>query len=384
MNRSDLSVEQQLIDQRWMDEALALAACGLTTTQPNPRVGCILVRDGQVVGRGFHARAGEPHAEVFALAEAGAAARGATAYVTLEPCAHQGRTPPCAPRLAEAGVARVVSAMTDPDPRVAGKGYAVLASAGVAVTTGVRSAQARALNAGFLSRIERGRPWVTLKIAQSLDGRTALANGESRWITGEAARRDVQFLRARHAAVLTGIDTVLRDDARLNVRLSAEELGSEAPVRQPVRVVLDSGLRLSPFAPLFDVPGAVWLYTEHPAGSDRAAELAARGAELRAAPYQPGRGLDLLAILQDLAQREINEVLVEAGAKLSGAFLSAGLVDELIIYQAPLLLGPQAQPSAALPQLTALEQASRWQWLESIPVGGDWRHTLRPAASISI
>ncbi|WP_407276218.1 bifunctional diaminohydroxyphosphoribosylaminopyrimidine deaminase/5-amino-6-(5-phosphoribosylamino)uracil reductase RibD [Halothiobacillus sp. DCM-1] len=369
---------QTAIDQQWMDEALVLAARGLTTTQPNPRVGCVLVRDGSVVGRGFHARAGQPHAEVLALAEAGERARGATAYVTLEPCAHHGRTPPCAPQLATAGVVRVVSAMEDPDPRVAGRGHALLRAAGVEVTTGVRAEAARALNPGFLSRVERGRPWVTLKIAQSLDGRTALANGDSQWITGEAARRDVQFLRARHAAVLTGIDTVLRDDARLNVRLSAEELGIEGAVRQPVRIVLDSGLRLSPFAPLFDVSGAVWLYTQAAEPSPRAAELQARGAELLPAPYQPGRGLDLPHILQDLARRGINEVLVEAGGKLSGAFLAAGLVDELILYQAPILLGPDAQPAAALPTCTALAQVARWHWLESVPVGADLRHTLRP------
>lgn len=375
---------QHAVDLQWMDEALALAARGAYTTQPNPRVGCVLVRDGAVVGRGFHARAGQPHAEVMALADAGELARGATAYVTLEPCSHHGRTPPCAPQLAAAGVARVVSSMTDPDPRVAGRGHALLAAAGVAVSTGVRSAEARALNAGFLSRVERGRPWVTVKIAQSLDGRTALANGESRWITGEAARRDVQFLRARHAAVLTGIDTVLRDDARLNVRLSADELGIEAPVRQPVRVVLDSGLRLSPFAPLFDVPGSVWLYSQVVNGSERAAELAARGVELLAAPHHAGKGLDLGYILEDLAHRGINEVLVEAGAKLSGAFLSAGWVDELIIYQAPVLLGPDAQPSAALPALSALDHAMRWRWVDSTRIGADIRHVLRPAFSVEI
>ena len=370
--------DERRADEQWMDEALALAARGITTTQPNPRVGCVLVRDGRLVGRGFHARAGQPHAEVLALAEAGQSAQGATAYVTLEPCAHQGRTPPCAPQLAVAGVTRVVSAMTDPDPRVAGRGHALLAAAGVSVTTGVREAQARALNAGFLSRIERGRPFITVKIAQSLDGRTALANGESRWITGEAARRDVQFLRARHAAVLTGIDTVLRDDARLNVRLTAEELGIEGQVRQPLRVVLDSGLRLSPFAPIFDVPGALWVYTQAPTDSARADELVARGAVLLPAPYQAGRGLDLGFIVRDLAERGINEVLVEAGAKLSGAFLSAGWVDELIVYQAPVLLGPDAQPSAALPALIALDQASRWRWQDSTPIGADIRHILRP------
>ncbi|ANJ67083.1 riboflavin biosynthesis protein RibD [Halothiobacillus diazotrophicus] len=365
-------------DRRWMAEALQLAARGSTTTQPNPRVGCLLVKAGHVVGRGFHARAGEPHAEVMALREAGARAVGATAYVTLEPCAHVGRTPACAPQLVTAGVVRVVSAQTDPDPRVAGAGHAILQAAGVAVDVGLLADEARWLNRGFLSRIERGRPWVTAKIAQSLDGRTALANGESRWITGPEARRDVQFLRARHGAILTGVDTVLTDDARLNVRLSAEELGIEGPVRQPVRVVLDSGLRLPPFAPIFDAPGDIWLYTRdaqqgiHPEG------LAARGAALIEAPYD-AVGLDLDFVLADLAARGINEVMVEAGPKLTGALIDRGRVDELVVYQAPILLGHEAQPALALRTLTQLDQAPRWHIRESQMVGMDLRMTLVPA-----
>lgn len=361
-----------------MAEALQLATRGSTTTQPNPRVGCVLVKAGQVVGRGFHARAGEPHAEVMALREAGSRAVGATAYVTLEPCAHVGRTPACAPQLVTAGVVRVVSAQTDPDPRVAGAGHAILQAAGVAVDVGLLADEARWLNRGFLSRIERGRPWVTAKIAQSLDGRTALANGESRWITGPEARRDVQFLRARHGAILTGVDTVLTDDARLNVRLSAEELGIEGPVRQPVRVVLDSGLRLPPFAPIFDVPGDIWLYTRdaqqgiHPEG------LAARGAALIEAPYDAA-GLDLDFVLADLAARGINEVMVEAGPKLTGALIDRGRVDELVVYQAPILLGHEAQPALALRTLTQLDQAPRWHIRESHMVGTDLRVTLVPA-----
>jgi diaminohydroxyphosphoribosylaminopyrimidine deaminase/5-amino-6-(5-phosphoribosylamino)uracil reductase len=362
-----------------MAEALRLAEQGTATTQPNPRVGCVIVRDGQVVGRGFHARAGEPHAEVMALREAGEQAIGGTAYVTLEPCAHVGRTPPCAPQLAAAGVTRVVSALTDPDPRVAGAGHGLLESQGIRVDVGLLAEDARWLNRGFLSRIERGRPWVTAKIAQSLDGRTALANGESRWITGVEARRDVQFLRARHGAILTGIDTVLTDDARLNVRLSAEELGIEGLVRQPVRVVLDSGLRLPPFAPIFDVEGDVWLYTRNIQEGIHHEGLSARGATLIAAPHD-GAGLDLDFVLQDLAARGINEVLVEAGPRLIGALIDHQRVDELVVYQAPILLGHQAQPSLALTALEKLDQASRWRILESQSVGADLRITLVPHA----
>ncbi|WP_322628435.1 bifunctional diaminohydroxyphosphoribosylaminopyrimidine deaminase/5-amino-6-(5-phosphoribosylamino)uracil reductase RibD [Halothiobacillus sp.] len=364
-------------DRQWMAEALRLAEQGTTTTQPNPRVGCVIVRDGQVVGRGFHARAGEPHAEVMALREAGELAIGGTAYVTLEPCAHVGRTPPCAPQLATAGVTRVVSALTDPDPRVTGAGHGLLESQGIQVDVGLLAEEARWLNRGFLSRIERGRPWVTAKIAQSLDGRTALANGESRWITGVEARRDVQFLRARHGAILTGIDTVLTDDARLNVRLSAEALGIEGPVRQPVRVVLDSGLRLPPFAPIFDAEGDVWLYTRNIQEGIHHEGLSARGATLIAAPHD-GAGLDLDFVLQDLADRGINEVLVEAGPKLIGALIDHQRVDELVVYQAPILLGHQAQPSLALEALAQLDQAPRWHILESKSVGADLRITLVP------
>ncbi|MHB9020385.1 MAG: bifunctional diaminohydroxyphosphoribosylaminopyrimidine deaminase/5-amino-6-(5-phosphoribosylamino)uracil reductase RibD [Halothiobacillus sp.] len=364
-------------DGRWMAQALALAGRGLTTAQPNPRVGCVIVRDGQLVGRGFHARTGEPHAEVFALREAGERARGATAYVTLEPCAHFGKTPPCAPQLAAAGVQRVVTAMVDPDPRVADNGHAILRAAGVQVDVGLMAAEARWLNRGFLSRIERRRPWVTVKIAQSLDGRTALANGESRWITGEAARHDVQFLRARQSAILTGVDTVLMDDARLNVRLSAQELGIDGTVRQPLRVVLDSGLRLPPFAPIFDTPGAVQIYTRDVMAGIHHDGLIARGVHLVATPHT-GSGLDLPFVLQHLAEQGINDVLVEAGSKLSGAFIAQQLTDELIVYQAPVLLGHQAQASLALPPCDRLDQASRWQVTDTRRVGDDLRITLIP------
>jgi len=362
-----------------MARALALAERGRYTTSPNPRVGCVLVRDGEVIGEGFHARAGEPHAEVLALRQAGPQARGATAYVTLEPCSHVGRTPACAPQLVEAGVARVVTAMSDPNPRVAGRGHAILRDAGVDVLEDIAPATARALNPGFVSRMERGRPWVTVKIAQSLDGRSALASGESQWITGEAARRDVQFLRARQCAVLSGIDTVLTDSARLNVRLSADELGIDGEVRQPTRVVLDSGLRLPPFAAIFDSPGAVWLYTRDAKDGVHHEALLKREATLIEVPAAPGLGLDLGFIVADLARREINEVLVEAGAKLAGAFVAAGLCDELIVYQAPMLLGHAARPALALPEPAALADAPCWTLVDETRIGEDLRLTLRSA-----
>jgi diaminohydroxyphosphoribosylaminopyrimidine deaminase/5-amino-6-(5-phosphoribosylamino)uracil reductase len=367
-------------DRHWVARALALAERGLTTASPNPRVGCVIVRDGEVVGEGFHARAGGPHAEVVALRQAGERARGATAYVSLEPCSHVGRTPACAPQLVEAGLARVVTAMTDPDPRVGGRGHAILRQAGIEVVEDAAPEAARELNRGFLSRQERGRPWVTVKLAQSLDGRSALAGGESRWITGEAARRDVQFLRARQCAVLTGIDTVLTDSARLNVRLSPEELEIEPPLRQPVRVVLDSGLRLPPFAALFDVDAPVWIYTRDPAHGVHQDSLTARGATLIEAPWAKGQGMDLSFILADLARREINEVLVEAGAKLAGAVVAAGLADELVVYQAPLLLGHEARPSLALPAPDRLADAPRWRLISESRLGEDLKLVLRPAA----
>lgn len=367
-------------DQHWMAHALALAEHGRYTTSPNPRVGCVLVRDGEVVGEGFHARAGEPHAEVHALHAAGERARGSTAYVTLEPCSHVGRTPACAPQLAEAGVARVVTAMNDPNPQVAGRGHAILREAGVEVAAALAPAAARALNPGFVSRMERGRPWVTVKVAQSLDGRSALASGESQWITGEAARHDVQFLRARQCAVLSGIDTVLTDSARLNVRLSAEQLDIQGEVRQPVRVVLDSGLRLPPFAAIFDAPGAVWIYTRDAEDGVHHDALLKRGATLIESPDAPRLGLDLDFILGDLARRGINEVLVEAGAKLAGAFVAAALCDELVVYQAPVLLGHQARPALALPEPSALADAARWTLVDETRLADDLRLTLRPVS----
>src|SRR5512135_2431955 len=297
------------IDSQWMARALCLAERGLYTTAPNPRVGCVLVKDGKIIGEGWHERAGEPHAEVHALRAAGGAARGATAYVTLEPCSHHGRTPPCADALIAAGVSRVVSAMQDPNPLVAGQGLQKLSDAGIEVECGLMEAAARELNIGFVSRMTRGMPWVRSKIAASLDGRTALANGTSKWITGEAARRDVQHWRARSCAILTGIGTVLADDPQLNVR-------SMESARQPLRAVVDNGLRIPPAARLLQQPGAV-IYTATQ-DAQKIAALEKSGARV-AVLADAGGQVDLSAVLRDLAERGCNEVLVEAGSKLNGA-----------------------------------------------------------------
>jgi diaminohydroxyphosphoribosylaminopyrimidine deaminase/5-amino-6-(5-phosphoribosylamino)uracil reductase len=354
-------------DSRWMAHALHLAERGLYTTSPNPRVGCVLVKDGKVVGEGWHERAGEPHAEVHALRAAGIAARGATAYVTLEPCSHHGRTPPCAEALVAAGVARVVAAMRDPNPLVAGTGIAKLRAAGIAVECGLMEAAACELNAGFISRMTRGNPRVRSKIAASLDGRTALKNGTSQWITGEAARRDVQHWRARSCAVLTGIGTVLADDPRLNVR----EIPTE---RQPLRVVLDSELRISSKARILQ-NGQTLIYTASPEAARHRA-LRASGVEVVTLAGADGK-VDLPAVMSELAQRGINEVLVEAGRTLNGALLQAGLVDELVLYLAPQLLGDVARGLADLGEFTQLQQRVNLQWQDVRQVGGDLRIVAR-------
>ncbi|MBE9608666.1 bifunctional diaminohydroxyphosphoribosylaminopyrimidine deaminase/5-amino-6-(5-phosphoribosylamino)uracil reductase RibD [Chitinilyticum piscinae] len=349
-------------DHGYMQRAIDIAALGLYTTTPNPRVGCVIVRDGHVVGEGWHARAGEPHAEVHALRQAGELARGATAYVTLEPCSHHGRTPPCADALLAAGVARVIAAMRDPNPLVAGRGLARLAAAGVAVASGLLQAQALAQNAGFISRMVRQRPWLRLKTACSLDGRTALANGESKWITGAAARADVQRWRARSCAMLTGIGTVLADDPQLTVR--------DFPVeRQPLRVVLDRELRTPPSAKLLAMPG-VLLFT---AAQDatRQAALRERGAEIVMLPVA-GNRLPLAMVLAALAQRGCNEVMLEAGATLAGSALRAGLVDELLLYQAPVLLGDPGRGVASL-ELASMQDKLVPRVIERRMLGDDLR-----------
>ncbi len=350
-------------DSHWMARALQLAERGLYTTSPNPRVGCVLVKDGAVVGEGWHERAGEPHAEVHALRAAGESARGATAYVTLEPCSHYGRTPPCADALIAAGVARVVIASQDANPLVGGQGIAKLRVAGIEVECGLMETAARELNLGFFSRMMRGTPWVRSKIAASLDGRTALENGTSKWITGAAARQDVQHWRARSCAVLTGIGTVLADDPQLNVR------GIEVE-RQPLRVVLDRKLRIAPEAKILQ-GGNTLIYTASNDEKKRAA-LQARSAEVVVMEK-----FELPAVLRDLAQRGINEVLVEAGRTLNGALFKAKLVDELVLYLAPQLLGDAARGMADLGALTQLEQRVELAWQDMRQVGNDLRITAR-------
>lgn len=364
-------------DHAFMARALQLAERGLNSTSPNPRVGCVIVRDGQIIGEGWHERAGEPHAEVHALAAAAAhagTARGADVYVTLEPCAHHGRTPPCADALVAAGVARVVAAMQDPDPRTAGRGLARLADAGIEVACGLLADTARELNIGFVSRLTRGRPWLRAKIAASLDGRTALADGSSQWITSAAARADGQRWRARACAILSGSGTVLHDDPQLSVRLGeGGKAGSVAP-RQPLKVIVDSRLRTPPTARLLAQGQALIVG----AGGDaqRAAALAARGAEVLDLPGNDGR-VDLPALLGELARRGVNEVHVEAGRVLIGSLLAAGLVDELLMYFAPCLLGDTAQGMFALPPLASLAQRPALKIHDWRMVGDDLRVLAR-------
>lgn len=356
-------------DYRYMARALTLARRGLYGTDPNPRVGCVVVRDGKIVGEGWHERAGEPHAEAIALEEAGEKARGAMTYVTLEPCCHYGRTPPCTDALLKAGITRLVAAMPDPNPQVAGKGLAILQDAGIGVDCGLLEAEARALNPGFIQRMTKGRPFIRIKLAMSLDGRTALASGASQWLTGEAARMDVQRLRARSSAILTGSGTLLADNPSLNVRLP------EA-TRQPMRVILDTDLQTPPTAKTLRLPGAVLICT---AVADTAAQnaLLTAGADISVIP-RTKRGLDLCAVVSELARRECNEVQVEAGPTLAGAFLQAGLVDEIVLYMAPLLLGDRARGLFQLPEFIQMQERWELEVLETRAVGQDWRLTLRP------
>lgn len=362
-----------------MARAIRLARQGLYTTDPNPRVGCVIVRDGERVGEGAHLKAGEPHAEVYALRAAGDNARGATAYVTLEPCSHHGKTPPCAEALVKAGVARVVCAMQDPNPLVAGRGLARLQTAGIETAFGLLETEARALNPGFISRMERGCPYTRLKLAASLDGRTAMQSGESQWITGSAARADVQRLRARSSVVLTGVDTVLIDNASLTVR--AAELGLPAAdavrvaERQPLRVVVDSRLRLPVSTPMLSLPGHTLVATAQPDNSPAAIALSATGTQVLSLPGRDGR-VNLAALLPWLAEHaQCNELLIECGATLAGAALGAGLVDELVLYMAPTLLGSSARPLFDLP-LEQMAQQYRLQLIDTRQLGDDLRLTL--------
>ena len=358
-------------DVAFMQLALDLAKQGEFTTTPNPSVGCVLVKDGEVVGKGFHAKAGEPHAEVMALREAGENARGATAYVTLEPCSHFGRTPPCAKGLVEAGVSKVIAAMCDPNPQVAGKGLQILSDAGIQSAVGLLEENAEQLNKGFLKRMRTGKPFVQLKLAMSIDGKTAMASGESKWITGAQARADVQQYRAKASAILSTSQTVLADDPSLNVRW--EELPPnvkadypQEKLRQPVRVILDSSHKVRSDFKVFSTESPVWLVGED--------DYSLTGFP----PFTDYLKLDrnqgetrLQALMAELGKRQINTLWVEAGATLAGALIAENLVDELIIYMAPKLLGDQARDLCHLPNLTQLADAPLWQLQSCEPVGDD-------------
>jgi diaminohydroxyphosphoribosylaminopyrimidine deaminase/5-amino-6-(5-phosphoribosylamino)uracil reductase len=375
--------EQSVLDAAYMARALELARKGVYSTHPNPRVGCVIVRDGEVVGEGWHVRAGEPHAEVHALRQAGDKAKGATAYVTLEPCSHHGRTPPCADALVNAGVARVVAAMQDPNPDVAGRGLLRLMSAGIAVQSGVLEGEARAINKGFLKRMEHGLPYVRVKLAMSLDGRTAMASGESQWITGPEARSAVQRLRAQSSVVLTGADTVLADQARLTVR--PDELGLNAELtalavtRPPLRVLIDGRLRVPLDAPFFKAGSALVVTCAAASARERYHE---EGHEMLALPSSGGH-VDLRKLLVELASRGVNDVLVEAGPKLAGAFTRLGLVDEFQIFVAGKFMGSSARPLLDLP-MAQMSEALELKIIEMRAVGNDWRVIAIPTPSASV
>lgn len=352
-----------------MSRALELGARGLASSHPNPSVGCVIVRHGQIVGEGFHARAGAPHAEPQALAEAGERARGAELFVTLEPCSHHGRTPPCADALVAAGLRKVWAALPDPNPRVDGGGFAKLREAGIEVEVGLLREPAERLHRGFLSRMRRQRPWLTLKLAASLDGRTAMASGQSRWITGAQARADVHRRRAEAGAVLCGIGTVLADDPQLNCRESGMENWASSP-RQPDRIVLDAEARTPATARVWAEGARRFWFTaiEGPAPA---------GVERIVVP-RAAAGLAVDAVLAELGRREVNEVFAESGPTLAGGLLQSGAVDELLLYVAPSLLGHEARPLAMLPGFVNLDQRLRWRWQSIARVGDDLRLTLTP------
>ena len=352
-----------------MATALRLAERGLYTTDPNPRVGCVISRDNQVIGRGWHQRAGEAHAEVAAIRDAKASIEGATAYVTLEPCSHHGRTPPCCEALLREKVARVVIAMKDPNPAVAGRGIDYLRKNGVQVDVGLREEAAREINPGFISRMTRGRPWIRVKLAASLDGKTALKNGKSQWITGPAARADVQHWRARSSCVLTGSGTVLADNPSLNARLEGVE------VKQPLRAVIDSKARVDASAKLFSIDGDVVVFNALKTNKYNALK------NVSLVNYDTGESenIDLNAVVEHLAKVEVNEIHVEAGATLSGALLNKGLIDELIVYQAAVVLGSSGRGLFDLPELTDMQQKIPFVLHDVRRFGGDVRTILRVA-----
>lgn len=359
-------------DAKFMARALELACNGWYTTDPNPRVGCVLVRDGEIMGEGWHQQAGHGHAEVEALKTV-TDARGATAYVTLEPCSHHGKTPPCCDALINAGVSRVVAAMQDPNPLVSGRGLAKLQAAGIEVTVGVLEADARSLNRGFIKRMTENRPFIRSKLAMSLDGRTAMASGESKWITSEQARADVQLLRAESSAILTGINTLLADDPALTARVDFLTV-------QPIRVVLDNHLKTPYTAQMATLPGRTLILTctDDPKKQQK---LQHAGFEVHCLPDINER-LDLNEVMRFLASQQINEVLVEAGAVLNGALLAANLLDEIIVYMAPSIMGDKGRGLFHLPDVLAMADRKELELLDVTRVGGDLKLTLKPTANL--
>lgn len=367
-------------DQYYMARALRLAERGLWSTAPNPRVGCVIVRDGEIVGEGWHQVAGEPHAEIHALQMAKEKAQGATCYVTLEPCCHHGRTPPCTEALLKSGITRVVVAMTDPNPLVSSKGIEQLLKAGVVVDTGILSSEAEKLNPGFLTRMRHNRPYIRCKIAMSVDGKTAMASGESQWITSQESRADVQAMRARSSAIMTGAGTVLADNPQLSVRESElpRYLYRPPVIKQPIRVVVDAHLSTPPTARMLTLPGQTLIFT---ASDDEflTKSLEKAGAKVVFLPERE-RHIDLPAMCQKLAtDYEVNELLVETGANLAGSMLRAKLIDEIVIYMAPVLLGHKARGLFHLPELETLSQKVRLNITEIRALGNDWRMTIHPA-----
>jgi len=366
-------------DYLHMSRALQLAKRGVYSTDPNPRVGCVIVKDGECISEGWHVRAGEGHAEVNALRDAGTNAQGATAYVTLEPCSHFGRTPPCSQALVDAGVSRVVVAMADPNPLVAGQGIKQLQEAGIQVAIGLLEKQAEALNPGYLKRMRDGRPWVRCKLAMSLDGRTAMASGESQWITSAAAREDVHRMRARSSAILTGSGTVTSDNPSMTAR------GEQATQRseQPLRVIVDSELKVSPQSAIFREQGVVKIFTLADCAPHRQKALQDIGAEVVMLPARNSR-VDLKAVMHELAELQINEVMVEAGSGLAGALLKAELLDELVIYMAPKLMGDAARGLFQLPGLETMADSVPLHIDDVRKVGVDWRFTIRPDYGVKL
>ncbi|MCW9024323.1 MAG: bifunctional diaminohydroxyphosphoribosylaminopyrimidine deaminase/5-amino-6-(5-phosphoribosylamino)uracil reductase RibD [Gammaproteobacteria bacterium] len=361
-------------DYRYMSHALQLAKRGLNTTDPNPRVGCVVVKQDSIVGEGWHVRAGEAHAEIHALQSAGDNAKGATAYVTLEPCSHHGRTPPCSQALIDAGLSRVVIAMQDPHSRVDGSGIQQLRDAGIQVDSGLLEDQAGKLNPGFIKRMKNKRPYVRLKMAMSLDGRTAMASGESQWITSAGAREDVQRLRARSSAIITGVGTVLADDPSMNVRLEGTE-------RQPLRVVVDTNLSMPTTAKMLGLPGRTVIMTCSE-DDDAIQALTEAGAEVLCMPYC-NHNVSLANVLDTLAEMDINEVLVETGATLSGSMLQEGLIDELIIYMAPSIMGDNARGLFRLPNIESMDDKVKLDITDIRAVGCDWRISAKVVNRLS-